>query len=135
MDLHQRQSDKTLERTDIMSKKGRKVYRTNSYEKKKRLKKALRILFGMIIIAALVFVGYSVGKPIMNYLSKEDESLENQEEPWTPPVVTTDSSETSASDENFEISEEPSQNNTTSDDKNNSTGLTAFMLSENVLSH
>lgn len=133
MDLHQRQSDKTLERTDIMSKKGRKVYRTNSYEKKKRLKKALRILFGMIIIAALVFVGYSVGKPIMNYLSKEDEGFENQEEPWTPPVVTSDSSETAASDESLDVSEKPSQDNTPSDDKNNSTGLTAFMLSESAL--
>ncbi len=54
-----------------MSKKGRKVYRTNSYEKKKRLKRALRILLGLIVIAALVFVGYSVGKPILNYLNKE----------------------------------------------------------------
>ena len=57
-----------------MSKKGRKVYRTNSYEKKKRLKRALRILLGLIVIAALVFVGYSVGKPILNYLNKENEN-------------------------------------------------------------
>ena len=34
-----------------MSKKGRKVYRTYSYEKKKRLKKALRVLLGIIVIS------------------------------------------------------------------------------------
>ncbi len=119
----------------MMSKKGRKVYRTNSYEKKKRLKRALRILLGLIVIAALVFVGYSVGKPILNYLNKQDENTDNVEEPWTPPAVTSGVTETSdTSGDSTEVTVEPSETVTSPDNKINSSGLTAYMLSEDALS-
>ena len=109
-----------------MSKKGRKVYRTNSYEKKKRLKRALRILLGLIVIAALVFVGYSVGKPILNYLNKENENTDNVEEPWTPPAVTSWVTETlDTSGDSTEVTVEPSETVTSPDNKINSSGLTA----------
>ena len=118
-----------------MSKKGRKVYRTNSYEKKKRLKRALRILLGLIVIAALVFVGYSVGKPILNYLNKENENTDNVEEPWTPPAVTSEVTETLVtSGDSTEVTVEPSETVTSPDNKINSSGLTAYMLSEDALS-
>ncbi len=118
-----------------MSKKGRKVYRTNSYEKKKRLKRALRILLGLIVIAALVFVGYSVGKPILNYLNKENENTDNVEEPWTPPTVTSEVTETlDTSGDSTEVTVEPSETVTSPDNKINSSGLTAYMLSEDALS-
>lgn len=118
-----------------MSKKGRKVYRTNSYEKKKRLKRALRILLGLIVIAALVFVGYSVGKPILNYLNKENENTDNVEEPWTPPAVTSEVTETlDTSGDSTEVTVEPSETVTSTDNKINSSGLTAYMLSEDALS-
>lgn len=118
-----------------MSKKGRKVYRTNSYEKKKRLKRALRILLGLIVIAALVFVGYSVGKPILNYLNKENENTDNVEEPWTPPAVTSEVTETlDTSGDSTEVTVEPSETVTSPDNKINSSGLTAYMLSEDALS-
>ena len=118
-----------------MSKKGRKVYRTNSYEKKKRLKRALRILLGLIVIAALVFVGYSVGKPILNYLNKENENTDNVEEPWTPPAVTSEVTEAlDTGEDSTEVTAEPSETVTSSDNKINSSGLTAYMLSEDALS-
>lgn len=118
-----------------MSKKGRKVYRTNSYEKKKRLKRALRILLGLIVIAALVFVGYSVGKPILNYLNKENENTDNVEEPWTPPAVTSEVTETlDTSGDSTEVTVEPSETVNSPDNKINSSGLTAYMLSEDALS-
>lgn len=118
-----------------MSKKGRKVYRTNSYEKKKRLKRALRILLGLIVIAALVFVGYSVGKPILNYLNKENENTDKVEEPWTPPAVTSEVTETSDTSQNsLDVSAEPSETVASSDNIINSTGLTAYILSEDALS-
>lgn len=118
-----------------MSKKGRKIYRTNSYEKKKRLKRALRILLGLIVIAALVFVGYSVGKPILNYLNKENENTDNVEEPWTPPAVTSEVTETlDTSGDSTEVTVEPSETVTSPDNKSNSSGLTAYMLSEDALS-
>ena len=118
-----------------MSKKGRKVYRTNSYEKRKRLKRALRILLGLIVIAALVFVGYSVGKPILNYLNKENENTDNVEEPWTPPAVTSEVTEAlDTGEDSTEMTAEPSETVTSSDNKINSSGLTAYMLSEDALS-
>ncbi len=117
-----------------MSKKGRKVYRTNSYEKKKRLKRALRVLLGLIVIAALVFVGYSVGKPILNYLNKENENTDNVKEPWTPPAVTSEVAGTSDTNEDStEVTAESSET-VTSNEIINSTGLTAYMLSEDALS-
>lgn len=117
-----------------MSKKGRKVYRTNSYEKKKRLKRALRVLLGLIVIAALVFVGYSVGKPILNYLNKENENTDNVEEPWTPPAVTSEVTGTSdINEDSTEVTAEPSET-VTSNEIINLTGLTAYMLSEDALS-
>lgn len=118
-----------------MSKKGRKVYRTNSYEKKKRLKRALHILLGLIVIAALVFVGYSVGKPILNYLNKENENTDNVEEPWTPPAVTSEVTEKlDTSGDSTEVTVEPSETVTSPDNKINSSGLTAYMLSKDALS-
>ena len=117
-----------------MSKKGRKVYRTNSYEKKKRLKRALRVLLGLIVIAALVFVGYSVGKPILNYLNKENENTDNVEEPWTPPAVTSEVIGTSdINEDSTEVTAEPSET-VTSNEIINTNGLTAYMLPENALS-
>ncbi len=118
-----------------MSKKGRKVYRTNSYEKKKRLKRALRVLLGLIVIAALVFVGYSVGKPILNYLNKENENTDNVEEPWTPPAVTSEVTGTSNTNEDSpEVTAKPSETVTSTDEIINTNGLTAYMLPENALS-
>lgn len=118
-----------------MSKKGRKVYRTNSYEKKKRLKKAFHILLGLIVIAALVFVGYSVGKPILNYLNNENENSDKTEEPWTPPAVTSETSETAVSENGSDVSSESAETVTSVDEKINSTGLTAYMLPDDALSN
>lgn len=119
----------------MMSKKGRKVYRTNSYEKKKRLKKALNILLGIIVIAALVFVGYSVGKPILNYLSQENDDSGNKEEPWTPPVVTTSATESDTLDEKTDdMSSGSNETVTSADNENTSSGMTVFMLPTDALS-
>lgn len=121
-----------------MSKKGRKVYRTNSYEKKKRLKRFFRILLGLIVIAALVFVGYSVGKPILNYLSKENEKSDDTEEPWTPPAVTSAVTESADPDDDDNVSDiltEPSETVTSTDENVASAGLTVYMLPEDALSN
>lgn len=115
-----------------MSKRGRKVYRTNSYEKKKKLKKAFHILLGLIVIAALVFVGYSVGKPILNYLSEENENSDKTtEEPWTPPAVTSEVTE-SVNSESDTLTE-PSETVSSTDENINASGLTAYMLPEDAL--
>jgi hypothetical protein len=62
---------------------GRRVYRYSSGEKKKRGKRVLKVLLAVLILAVLVFVGYSVAGPLMNYLGNLRQPAETQ--PWTPP--------------------------------------------------
>ena len=67
---------------------GRKIYRANANYKKQKVLKAFKILFFIIILAALVFLGYCVARPVFDYLSDrnaENSSAENTA-PWTPPV-------------------------------------------------
>lgn len=71
-----------------MAKGGRKIYRTSANYRKKRNRRILKAFFIIILLAALVFLGYSVAKPIHNYiLDKTGENVE-KEEVWSPPVVT-----------------------------------------------
>ena len=81
---------------------GRKVYRNSTYNKKKRIKKAIGIFLTIIVIAILVFFGYSIAKPIFNYLNSENSAGEEQTEPWTPPVVTDIEENNDAEQENDE---------------------------------
>ena len=53
-----------------MERRGRKIYRTRAGNRKRRTQKFFKALFMIIILAALVFVGYSVGKPIYKYFSE-----------------------------------------------------------------
>lgn len=65
---------------------GRKVYRTNAGNRKRRTKRAFKILFFIILLAALVFVGYSVAQPVFEYFAGRDgSSAEDNARPWTPP--------------------------------------------------
>lgn len=115
-----------------MSKKGRKVYRTNSYEKKKRLKKFLQIMLALIVIAGLVFVGYSVGEPIIEYLKNEKQiSDEEEQQPWTPTEITENITSAIETEENVLVSSIEQTSETTAEEF--SDGLTAFVLPEDTL--
>lgn len=115
-----------------MSKKGRKVYRTNSYEKKKRLKKFLQIMLALIVIAGLVFVGYSVGEPIIEYLKNEKQiSDEEEQQPWTPTEITENITSAIETEENAIVSSIEQTSETTAEEF--SDGLTAFVLPEDTL--
>ena len=65
---------------------GRKVYRNSVNAKKKRAKKIAGVFISILIILVLVFIGYSIAKPIYNYFSSESINQE-QVLPWTPPVT------------------------------------------------
>jgi len=70
------------------NKYGRKIKRTkNLYRKKKtKAQKILGTVFLIIIIVAIFFLGYCLGKPLLEFLEKNA----NREEPqWTPPTVST----------------------------------------------
>jgi len=71
-----------------MAKGGRKIYRTSANYRKKRKRKILKAFFIIILLAALVFLGYSVAKPIHNYIVNKTGEKVADEEVWTPPVVT-----------------------------------------------
>lgn len=118
---------------------GRKIYRKSSYAKKMRLKKAGGIFAAFIGIAVLVFVGYSVAKPIFNFLNSEENISDSTSEPWTPPVVT----DTSEEDVNTGADTENNGTNAAENDKTdvpavtdtNSEGFTAYLLPEDALTN
>ena len=89
-----------------MARGGRKVYRRAAGNKKKRTLKILKFFLTLVILAALVFLGYSIAKPIFNYINdKSGVNSAEEDKPWTPPVQTeeipeeTTVSETEASEE------------------------------------
>ncbi len=119
-----------------MSKKGRKVYRTNSYEKKKRLKRFFQILLALIVIAGLVFVGYSVGEPIIEYLKNEKQiSDEYEQQPWTPAETTENVTTVAEKEENTVNSSTEQSSEAVTEEVTISDGLTAFVFPEDALAN
>lgn len=119
-----------------MSKKGRKVYRTNSYEKKKRLKKFFQILLALTVIAGFVFVGYSVGEPIIEYLKNEKQiSEEDEQQPWTPAEVTGNVTSLAETEDNTTASSTEQASEAVTEEVTISDGLTAFVLPEDTLAN
>lgn len=77
-----------------MSKRaGRKIYRTNRGNRKKMVRSVFKFLFIAIILAVLIFVGYSVAKTVVNYLKNNEVSTGENDKPWTPPVLEDDTGE------------------------------------------
>lgn len=114
---------------------GRKVYRSSSYNKKKRVKKAVGVFVGIICIAALVFVGYSAGKPIYDYLNSNDISTEDTQEPWKPSISTEPADEEDDSTAG-EKEEEDNRENLQEDEEQvpvNSNDFTACRIPEAAL--
>lgn len=114
-----------------MNRQGRKVYRTRAGNRKRKTQKFFKVLLFIIILAALVFVGYSVGKPIHKYFTERDAngSAEGDTAPWTPPAVT---EETEASEDDAENTEE----DTGSSDEGNGlpkVDFSAYQLPGNAL--
>lgn len=87
---------------------GRKIYRTSANHRKKKTRKALKALLLIVILAALVFVGYSIGQPIYEYISNKS-GIESAEEtkPWTPPVLTEENEETDVTEGKDEETTQP----------------------------
>ena len=86
----------------MAKRSGRKVYRNSVSAKKKRAKKIVNFIITLIVFAVLVFIGYSVAKPIYNYFSFESENNEPIL-PWTPPVSEESSTIIIKMDEEFMV--------------------------------
>lgn len=117
-----------------MAKKGRKIYRAGTYQKRRRLKSIFRGFLSVIAVGALIFVGYSVGKPIIKYLEEGNEITES--EPWTPPVTTDLIEENNITSVFDNETKDVSTNETSaivSTIENNTDGFTSLILPEDAL--
>lgn len=89
-----------------MNRRGRKIYRTRAGNRKRKTQKFFKVLMFIIVLAGLVFLGYSVGRPVYEYISGRNEGGSAEEtEPWTPPAPPADGENdgaevTAAGDEN-----------------------------------
>lgn len=75
---------------------GRKIKRGHGLygnRKKKRTKGIVAIILTVVAAGALVFLGYSIGEPIMNFFKNLD-SNSGDTNPWTPPVSESEASDT-----------------------------------------
>lgn len=117
---------------------GRKVYRNSVNAKKKRAKKVAGVFISILAILVLVFIGYSIAKPIYNYFSTESNNQE-QVLPWTPPVAETPENDSenqeNKTEENIASSDNDSQpvSEEKTSDKNIENGFTAYKLPEDAL--
>lgn len=97
-----------------MNRRGRKIYRTRAGNRKRKAQNFFKVLFMILILAALVFVGYSVAQPVYKYFS-ERSGRDSAEEtvPWTPPVMPedTDASEISTDDSGGDTTDAPEETN------------------------
>ena len=78
---------------------GRKIKRSSSLygnRRKNKVKGIFAIIFTVIIAGALIFLGYSIGEPVINFFKNWGNSNTSQSEPWSPSDVVTDESESSS---------------------------------------
>ena len=85
-----------------MKKKGIKIKRShrNLYKRRKSTgRKVFETILLLVIVAALVFVGYSVAPPLIKFFSDMSSDTSQSSEPvWTPPEpVSSDTSDTDSS--------------------------------------
>lgn len=82
-----------------MKNKGIKVkrHRKNFYRKRKSTgRKILEVILVILLLAALVFIGYSVAPPLIKFFSGDKNTSSTSEPAWTPPETTTSQTESSA---------------------------------------
>ncbi|MDE6763134.1 MAG: putative glycoside hydrolase [Oscillospiraceae bacterium] len=114
-----------------MDRRGRKIYRTRAGNRKRRAQNFFKVLFMLIILAALVFVGYSVAKPVYKYFSERSDKDSSEETvPWTPPVMPDDT------DSMGETTDVPDETSGAADDTaadGNKMDFSAYQLPETAL--
>lgn len=89
-------------------KSGRKVKHIRKIYKKKKTpsQRAFSVLLFLIIVSALVFIGYSAGKPIKEFILNRRNSDDNYSSGWTPPETTTQTTQNTTEPEKPPVSDE-----------------------------
>ena len=112
-----------------MSKRvGRKIYRTNRGNRKKMVRSVFKFLFIAIILAVLIFVGYSVAKTVVNYLKNNDMSTSENDKPWTPPVFEDNTGEDVPTDNSAEKENTDNTETDTGEEKKFDVRFSAYKL-------
>ncbi|MDE6710105.1 MAG: hypothetical protein K2J76_06425, partial [Oscillospiraceae bacterium] len=112
-----------------MSKRvGRKIYRTNRGNRKKMVRSVFKFLFIAIILAVLIFVGYSVAKTVVNYLKNNDVSTGESDKPWTPPVFNDNTGENLPADNSAENENTDNTETDTGEEKKFDVRFSAYKL-------
>lgn len=82
--------------------------RLSLYKKKKSgLRKTVEIILTIVLVGGLGLLGYSLGKPLLEYITNNDNSLVSTPEPWTPDVADTEYVTTTAAATSSAATEEP----------------------------
>lgn len=79
-----------------MKKSGFKIKRSRTLygnRRKSRIKSILAIVFTVITVGLLVFLGYSVGEPVINFFKNWNSNSSSSSEPWSPSDIDVTSSE------------------------------------------
>lgn len=85
-----------------MQKGGRKIKRSkNLYgsRRRSRTKSAIKAVLMVVVLGGLLFLGYSAGKPIFNFIKGNSESSSASSEPWSPSDVVISSSDSDSTSE------------------------------------
>ncbi|MCH5349246.1 MAG: hypothetical protein J1E40_07975 [Oscillospiraceae bacterium] len=112
---------------------GRKIYRTNAGNRKRRVQKIFKVILAMIVLAALVFVGYCVAKPVYEYITDRDTSEAEETKPWTPPVAANKSDSDGAGSDTD--SEDTSSDDGEAGSENKNVRFSAFTLPVSALAN
>lgn len=79
-----------------MQKSGRKIIRSKglySNKRRRKSKSVIKIVIMLVFVVGLVFLGYSVGEPIINFFKDNVGKSNSSSEPWSPSDVISSSSE------------------------------------------
>lgn len=113
---------------------GRKIYRTNRDNRKKMLRSVFKFIFIAVIVAVLIFVGYSVAKTVVNYLKNNDVSTDGSDKPWTPPVLAEDNGGDVSADNSAEKENTDNTETDSGEDKKFDVRFSAYKLPVTALS-
>lgn len=87
-------------------KYGRKIKHTRKIYKKRKKNSVLSVIITVVIVFAAVFVGFSIGKPVVNYFKDNDNNKKATE--FQPEITTAETKETSQTTATTEVTEDES---------------------------
>lgn len=112
---------------------GRKIYRASVSDRKKKTRRTVRTVVIMIVLAAVVFLGYCVARSVFEYISDHSDGSATAL-PWTRPSLPDDDTDIDRPAENVPEDDEPENESKTESGRFSAYRLTVSALeSEDAL--